>query len=544
MPTQSPAAHDGLEPRFSLPPTTPRSSKSSFVVGGVQIYLYGLEDLDDSPSDDIAVLYLAHNRTRTYLVTEGIAHEILHMYRTDGRRKRMPMIAVTMNMRNHGDREIDQRANETWSSGNKNHGIDLMSMISGSAQDFKLILDYLPAYLPRFCNFHNIMLGVSLGGHTAWRMASVAPGQIEAFAIVVGCPNLTSLLLSRLGLDAASLGIDQDELDKVPYDELEKVMSQEQRRRWPRALAELVREGDRKARDEFPRTVPLLMCNGKLLTDLLGLFSFPGEENNSQHKPIITVLMEKLLNKVLYGSSSPQGSSSNGSQVFTIRLHPQDDNLLSILPSNAPKESLPLYTIYKRPSSSTLLMHRGHAAPENIIASATMHLSASHIDVSVFNQPMVIKNSSMTGSWGFHTHMGKFKWKVNQMTGTGFELYDQSGRKVAKYGSAGWKSLTLKSEVCQYVAFHVVSLFKLRINLAGTPPTNVSASTSLITTAPAATVAPLPIVTPGNIVARAPIQQSASIRIGSANDVPCASLRLCVSAANKRIVVDRYPVQF
>lgn len=140
MPTEPSAAYDGLEPRFSLPPTTPRSSKSCLAVGGVQIYLYGLEDLDDLPSDDIAVLYLAHNRTRTYLVTEGIAHEILHIYRTDRRRKRMPMIAVTMNMRNHGDREvrscgawiysryplnrlqIDQRANQTWSDGNKNHG--------------------------------------------------------------------------------------------------------------------------------------------------------------------------------------------------------------------------------------------------------------------------------------------------------------------------------------------------------------------------------------------------------------------------------------
>ncbi|CVL00589.1 hypothetical protein FPRO06_06108 [Fusarium proliferatum] len=160
--------------------------------------------------------------------------------------------------------------------------------------------------------------------------------------------------------------------------------------------------------------------------------------------------MEKLFNKVLYGSSGPQGSSSNGSQVFTIRPHPQDDNLLSILPSTAPKDSPPLYTIYKRPSSSTLLMHRGHAAPENIIASATMHLSTSRIDVSVFNQPMVIKNSSMTGSWGFHTHMGKFKWKVNQMTGTGFELYDQSGKKLAKYGSAGWKRFGEK-ELSVYV---------------------------------------------------------------------------------------------
>jgi hypothetical protein len=55
---------------------------------------------------DVAVLYLAHNRTRTYLVTEGIAHEILHRYRNDGRKKKVEMIAVTMNMRNHGDREV------------------------------------------------------------------------------------------------------------------------------------------------------------------------------------------------------------------------------------------------------------------------------------------------------------------------------------------------------------------------------------------------------------------------------------------------------
>jgi uncharacterized membrane protein len=33
--------------------------------------------------------------------------------------------------------------------------------------------------------------------------------------------------------------------------------------------------------------------------------------------------------------------------------------------------------------------------------------------------------------------MGKFKWKLNQYTGTGFELYDRQGNKVAKYGNAG-----------------------------------------------------------------------------------------------------------
>jgi hypothetical protein len=152
--------------------------------------------------------------------------------------------------------------------------------------------------------------------------------------------------------------------------------------------------------------------------------------------------MKELLNKMLYGSSG-QGASSNGFQVLTIQPHPQDDNLFFIVPSGAPKDA-PLYTIYKRPSSSSFVMHRGQPAPHNIVAMATMHLSTSMIDLSVHNQPMVIKNSSMTGSWSFQTHMGKFKWKVNQLTGTGFELYDQMGNRVAKYGSAGLTRFTEK----------------------------------------------------------------------------------------------------
>lgn len=98
-----------LEPRFSLPANTPRSSKTELVIGGVRIYIYGLDDLKRRSNVDIGVLYLAHNRTRTYQVTENIAHEVLHRYRTDdGTTKSVELIAITMNMRNHGDREVRQ----------------------------------------------------------------------------------------------------------------------------------------------------------------------------------------------------------------------------------------------------------------------------------------------------------------------------------------------------------------------------------------------------------------------------------------------------
>ena len=46
----------------------------------------------------------------------------------------------------------------------------------------------------------------------------------------------------------------------------------------------------------------------------------------------------------------------------------------------------------------------------------------------------------------------------------------------------------------------------LLINFAGTPPTTVFAGISLVTTEPAATTEFSPTVTPGSIIAPAPIQ--------------------------------------
>lgn len=136
-------------------------------------------------------------------------------------------------------------------------------MISGAAQDFKLLLDFLPSYLLQFKKFHNIMMGVSLGGHTAWQMPLLAPGQLDAMAIVVGCPTLTSLLLERLGIDAATLGVEPEQLHTVSYDTLERVMTDQQRGRWPRALGDLVRETDRKVEEQVPSEIPMLLCNGE-----------------------------------------------------------------------------------------------------------------------------------------------------------------------------------------------------------------------------------------------------------------------------------------
>jgi pimeloyl-ACP methyl ester carboxylesterase len=131
-------------------------------------------------------------------------------------------------------------------------------MIEGSAQDFKLIMDFIPAYLPKCARIYNIMGGISLGGHTAWRIASLAPDRFHGFAMVVGSPNLTSLLLTRLGIQT-----DLSDIDTKDYEKLFRLMNVQQRRMWPRTLDKLVRDGDRVVTESFPPDVPILLCNGK-----------------------------------------------------------------------------------------------------------------------------------------------------------------------------------------------------------------------------------------------------------------------------------------
>jgi len=127
-----------------------------------------------------------------------------------------------------------------------------------------MVLNYLPAYLTQFNKFYNIMGGVSLGGHVAWRMPALAPKQIQAMTIVVGCPNLTSLLLSRLRFDPSFVSSAAEDLYKVPYEKLYAAMNETQRRRWPRQLSEIVSAGDRAVDEDFPTDMPLLLQNGLL----------------------------------------------------------------------------------------------------------------------------------------------------------------------------------------------------------------------------------------------------------------------------------------
>lgn len=108
--TQQLTSLSSMEPFFAPKATTPQSSKTVLVIGGLRVYVYGLEEAQKQGYSDVAVLYLAHGRTRHYGDMELIAHEILHQYGNAEGRRSAGLIAVAVDMRNHGERKVFKKA--------------------------------------------------------------------------------------------------------------------------------------------------------------------------------------------------------------------------------------------------------------------------------------------------------------------------------------------------------------------------------------------------------------------------------------------------
>lgn len=257
-------------------------TKKKFNIGGISTYVYNSEVLvpyietfneknhphvEDIP---VNILYLIHQRGGDYKFTEAIAYNILdQFYAKNPAAKAVdatPLICVTFDIRNHGERLVDEVCNLSWKEGNETHGVDMISGIEGNVRDLKLIMDYLPSYLnlnhylaPKFrelsphCDikFHNILSGYSLGGHTVYRFASEFPELVEIINPVIGCPDLTSLLINRL----KKTPIESPDYDKkyfyYYYDELD--LTDEQKKvNYPESFHKLLSRQDISVYENFP----------------------------------------------------------------------------------------------------------------------------------------------------------------------------------------------------------------------------------------------------------------------------------------------------
>lgn len=158
---------------YSTPP--PAVSKKTFTIAGIRTTVYGLDELDHSVKD-VACLWLLHPRLQTQasmelLAASNINEWNLRFQRGKGNGASVGLIAVSFDQRNHGSREVDHMANQTWRSGNETHAQDMFSIFHGTAVDVSLLITYLPSYIFPTSNHTvstNLVCGVSLGGHCAW----------------------------------------------------------------------------------------------------------------------------------------------------------------------------------------------------------------------------------------------------------------------------------------------------------------------------------------------------------------------------------------
>jgi acetyl esterase/lipase len=109
-----------------------------------------------------------------------------------------------MSSGDEGDGSLD------WRSGNPTHAQDMYSILTGTAQDVSMLIDYLPTYL--FPNEEQKIvdwgiMGISLGGHAVYGClidgrCSIGTTDLDDRlawgCVVIGCPSYIDLMEYRL----------------------------------------------------------------------------------------------------------------------------------------------------------------------------------------------------------------------------------------------------------------------------------------------------------------------------------------------------------
>lgn len=250
-------------------PKAEKSSETIFTIAGISVHVYGLDELT-KPGGRLAVLYMAHGRTRTYTDSELIFYDVLEQYRKH--KKDTELIGVAFDCRNHGSREVDAFREKSWPE-NPTHAVDMLSDVIGTAQDFVTVAEFLPAYLPKYSSFYNIMSGISLGGHTVWRVANIAPELFQAYLPIIGCPALSGLLPARLQIELPKEIADSNEPVAPPV--IEKYATAQQKEYWPIPAAKLAYLNDVGIDKIDVSDKHFLILNGELDPLVLNKYTLP-----------------------------------------------------------------------------------------------------------------------------------------------------------------------------------------------------------------------------------------------------------------------------
>ncbi|KAG4443033.1 hypothetical protein IFR05_001487 [Cadophora sp. M221] len=178
-------------------------SLKTFCIAGINTDVFGLDELSPA-SKSISCLWLLHPRLQTKEIMASVAASCINEWnqrpssdRTTG------LIAAAFDQRNHGGRKVHDLANQAWREGNATHAQDMFSIYHGTALDTSLLIDHLGSYI-----FHgpedpsitqHLVMGISLGGHSAWQVLLNEP-RVTAGIVIIGCPDYINLMTDRARL--------------------------------------------------------------------------------------------------------------------------------------------------------------------------------------------------------------------------------------------------------------------------------------------------------------------------------------------------------
>ncbi len=122
------ATSNPLENEHSESPVPIISSKS-FHIAGILTTVHGLAELSLNPQS-VSVLWLLHPRLSSKDAMASIASKCINDWNSRASiNGRTGLIAVAFDQRNHGSREVDTLANQSWRDGNVRHAQDMFRFV-------------------------------------------------------------------------------------------------------------------------------------------------------------------------------------------------------------------------------------------------------------------------------------------------------------------------------------------------------------------------------------------------------------------------------
>ncbi|KAG9239624.1 hypothetical protein BJ875DRAFT_85163 [Amylocarpus encephaloides] len=183
--------------------STSNVSVKTFHIAGILTDVYGLEELSPN-SQLVSCLWLLHPRLQKKETMANVATACITAWNSRSPTEpKVGLIAVAFDQRNHGTREVNDLANQAWRQGNPTHAQDMFSIFHGTALDTSLLIDHLGSYV-----FHDldqpsidqhIVMGISLGGHSAWQVL-FSDARVASGIVIVGCPDYMNMMTDRARL--------------------------------------------------------------------------------------------------------------------------------------------------------------------------------------------------------------------------------------------------------------------------------------------------------------------------------------------------------